>query len=511
MKKLRIPGFVLMLSIILLLASCEQITSFIESRTRPLQLIEIYNGHLEKTLKMMPNDTMYVKVQGLSADTEYLIQCIDPDDAVITEIQTKSDDTGVIDPSPIWFDVGFKKDANGRPYLDTSDELMLRAFNVKVQSLGSDGLADGNTNVKLPFFFVNSTVLARPQPIVMAGKVESGQFYVENAFYSENALNTGADADHPGPDTLYVKVYNMENLARATGTDTARVYIVPFNGEPYETGADVAENAWFYQDCSLTDLTSATGAKIQWPNATNADLIPVKAEGTAFSVILDVGSKQSDGTIKYGTYDILKEGTTDYYLDGIDGNGIPGFIVKKPPVPPSAVYVPLNLASGGVFGWTYESGYGWKMSYDYRDTFNKSGYDTRYASHSGEFWGYGVKVIWNPYQSLSSWPSGFAMPSNFWGKTVDVYVVNSSQSLLKDATIVPAAGTSKKTLPVQYGCANGYWQQTIWRAPLTPGSYMLVVDMNRDGKISDYDLVDDQHTNDTAWTSGSDKIGFEVK
>jgi hypothetical protein len=304
----------------------------------------------------------------------------------------------------------------------------------------------------------------------------------------------------------------MTNLGRDVSNDTARVYIVPFSGEPYENGADVAENAWFYQDCSLADLTSATGAKIQWPkNSLLQDKIPADAEGVSFSVILDVGVKQSDGTVKYGTYDILKEGTTDYFLDGIDGNGVPGFIVKEIPKPPVAVFVPLNLASGGVFSWTYVSGYGWKMSYDYRNVFNKSGYDTRYASHSGEFWGYGVKVIWNPYQNHSSWPSGFTMPSGFWGKTVDVYIVKSDQSLLKDAGIVPAPGTGKRTMPVQYGCANGWWMQTVWRTPMTPGDYMLVVDLNRDGKISDYDLVDNLKQDNTAWTSGSANIGFQVK
>ena len=509
MKKLRIPGFVLIISIVLLLASCDQITSFIESRTRPLQLIEIFNGHLEKTLKMMPNDTMYVKVQGLTADMEYRIQCIDPDDAVITEIQTKSDDAGVIDPSPIWFDVGFKKDDNGRPYLDTSDELMLRAFNIKVQSLGDDGEPDGKTNVKLPFFFANPTVLERPQPIVMAGKKvkvgDTDTFYIENSFWGESADtdNDIGGAEVTTADVLYVQVKNMTNLARLTNTDPARIYIVPFNGEPYIDGADIATNAWFYQDCLLSDLISETGVKIQWPvNSVLQDKIPSGAEGKAFSVILDVGND--------GIYNIKKEGTENYYLDGIDGNGIPGFIVKQPPVADPANVVPMNLASGGVFSWSYGT-LGWTMDYDYRNTFTQNCYDTRYASHSGEFWGYGVKVIWNPYIYGSSWPTGFSMPSDFYGKTVDVYIVNYDHLLTKDTPIDPVDGYTKKTLPVQYGCANGYWQQTIWRGPLPVGDYMLIVDMDRNGKVSDYDLIDNLKKDGSTWTVTGGTKGFEVR
>jgi len=82
------------------------------------------------------------------------------------------------------------------------------------------------------------------------------------------------------------------------------------------------------------------------------------------------------------------------------------------------------------------------------------------------------------------------MPSNFWGRYVDVYIVPADHSLNTGAPIVPAPDTYKCTLPVQYGCSNGYWQQTIWRAPMTVGDYMLIVDMDRSGTITDSDLVD---------------------
>ncbi|HWR12433.1 MAG TPA: hypothetical protein VN445_11460 [Rectinemataceae bacterium] len=497
MKKHRIPALLLALVALLVLASCDQISSFIQSRTRPLKLIEIYNSKLVATRKMAPNDTLYVKVQGLLADSTYTIQCLDPDNLTISEIVTQTDEDGAIGLSPLWYDVGFKRDVNDKPYLDTNVELALRAFNIRVFSTDDNGQG---TDFKLPFYFVNSTDFQRPEPIVMAGKVATvggvDTFSVENAFYSDNVLNTGADA---APDKLYVKVANMTDLGSTTAT-TARVYIVPFNGQNYGDKSPI-QNAWFYQDCALADLISTTGVLIRWPkddllpHVTFDDYVPQYAEGEGFSVILDVGSDE--------TYNVLKEGTTTYYLDGIDGNGIAGFIVKKPPTPPIADYVPMNLASGGIFGWQYSwngyyYSYYYKSGYDYRDRFDYRGMDTMYATHvANEFLGYGIKVIWNPYSTPSNWPAGETMPSNFWGSTVNLYIVPSTQSLATGSAITPATGTYMRRVPVQYGCSNGYWQQTVWRSPMVKGDYMMIVDMDKSGTVSNFDLVDDRAVDGT--------------
>lgn len=502
MKKYRIPALLLAVFTLLAFSSCDMIQNFIASRTRPIKLIEIYNSNLQKTLKMVPNDTLYVKVQGLSENKGYTIQCLDPDNKVISEIITTSDENGFIGTAPLWYDVGFQRDpTTGRPYLDTSSELLLRAFNIRVFSNEDDG---ESTDFKQPFFFISNTNLERPQPIVMVGKsvTVSGtdRFFLENAFYSDNPANSGP------ADIIHVKIANMTELPKAD-TSTARLYVVPFNGEVYQGGENIDQNAWFYQECTLADLTSDTGVILKWPiNAGHTafqDEVPQVAEGKAFSVILDTNNN--------GIYEITKEGAPKYYLDGIDGNGVPGFIVKTPPIS-TADYVPINLASGGIFSWSYISNYGWTASYDYRDVFAKAGTDTNYASHSGEFWGYGIKVIWNPYQYPSSWPAGKSMPSNFWGSTVDVFIVNSSQSLNTNSEISDLApGTTKKRLPVQYGCANGYWQQTIWRAPMTPGHYMVIVDMDQSGTVTDKDLVDNVDSNGNPRFDPTNKpAGFSV-
>ena len=187
----------------------------------------------------------------------------------------------------------------------------------------------------------------------------------------------------------------------------------------------------------------------------------------------------------------MQQGFDSFYLDSIDGNGFPGFIVKEPPAA-EADYVPLQLASGGMFRYNYTTR---QYDYDYRNTFRRSGYDTKYSSHSGAFWGYGIKVIWNPYLTPAGWQaSGAVMPSRFWGSYVDVYIVDANHVLADGTTITSATGTSRKRLTVQYGCSNGYWQQTVWRAPMTVGTYMMIVDMDLSGTITADDLIDNVRT-----------------
>ncbi|MPN54257.1 hypothetical protein SDC9_201927 [bioreactor metagenome] len=90
--------------------------------------------------------------------------------------------------------------------------------------------------------------------------------------------------------------------------------------------------------------------------------------------------------------------------------------------------------------------------------------------------------------------------------TTDVYAGN--------ANLAPASGTYVMTMPVQYACTNGAAQQTIWRAPMAKsdgssaaGQYVVVVDVNRDGKLSKGDIVDNLHTGESVPT---DKVGFNV-
>jgi hypothetical protein len=426
----------------------------------------------------MPNDTLYVKVSGLAADTLYEVECLDPSGNIITMITAESDSTGVIQPTALWYDIGFKWDATlnggaGGIKLASEAELGLTAFEVHVKTFGSgtaQGIKAATTDFKLPFFVVYNTTIARPQPIVMAGEQVGGVFNLENA------LDAG--------DTLYVKVANMTNLP--PGNDTAKVYVVPFSGVNYENGS-LIENAYFSMDATLANLTAENGMMIPWRN--NIDnpaypAIPTSDQGKAFSVIVDVDNNEY--------FNVLKEGTTDYYLDGIDGNGVAGFIVRQPPLPPTAETVPLNLVSGGLFSYNYST---WQYDYDYRDSYRSDGADTKVAYYYGV--GPGVKVIWNPYAYYDGWNQDPTGTSLYYGRYVDLYIIKSGTygvagGWTLNTNLNDTANLMRKlTLPVQYGCSNGLNQQTIWPAPMTPGDYVLVLDMDGSGTITSGDVVDD--------------------
>lgn len=442
----------------------------------------------------------------MRANGSYKVEVLDASNGTISEIRTQADENGTIGTSPIWYDVGFRKDATGKPYLETATELALHAFNIRVVSLDESGNETTTTDFKLPFFFVNTTDFARPEPIVMAGKKDAGtgKHVVDNIFKAHNAspLQTG--------EKLYVKVANMTDLGGATGT-TARVYIVPFKGVEWAEGDIIDGNSdWFYQDCTLTELTQDSGVEILWPPTgpnsagTRVAEIPEYAEGNSYSVVLDVGSD--------GIYNILKTGTTTYYLDGIDGNGVAGFVVQEPPAVAAKV-ININLASNGFFNYVWNPTLSrYEYSYGYVNTFNKNGSGTNYASHTqSEFWGYGVKVIWNPYGTYQGWNGGGTTNGLYWGSVVDVYIVTSDQTLnVNDPIDKLATGTTKRRVPVQSGCSNGWYQQTIWRPTMTIGNYMIIVDMDKNGKISDGDLVDQLDQGGNLRTVGGKPAGFSV-
>ncbi|HEY9054640.1 MAG TPA: hypothetical protein VIO60_07455 [Rectinemataceae bacterium] len=487
MKKNRIPAVLIAVFAILLLGSCDMINNFIASRMRNIAVIQIYNSNREKTNKLQPNDTLYVEVQGLAPLGYYQIEALDPEGNVITMLTAQADENGVIAPSPLWYDVGFKKvyDATwnnneGRWWavLPDDSELGLNAFNIHVVSLdtgekGSKALT--MTDFKLPFFVVFKTDISRPQPIVMASKNVDGAIYLENRF----------DAG----DELWIQVANLEPLLETdnTATTTMTAYIVPFDAAVYESGYSILSNFVAKQTFTIDQLRAGvkfTADSETWTGLGPWTTIPVGAQGRSFSVFIDVDNN--------GVFDILKEGTKDFYLDGVDSNGVAGFIVTKPtpPDPPAGIkrYVAGNVASGGVT-WGHFWFENWP-DHDYRDEFYSDGWDTQYG-WDWQYSGYGVKALWNPYvyNDIDNDPN--TDNTLYYGRYVDVYVVEASTLDLTGVNnLVPGGGTVKMNMPVQYACTNGANQQTIFRAPMPTGHYAVVVDINMDGKVSDGDLVD---------------------
>lgn len=496
-------GFVLIAIFALsTLVSCEWISNLIDSRTRNIALITIYNSNREKTNLLQPNDTLYVEVQGLVAGNMYDITCKDPEGEVITLLTAEANENGVIPPTPLWYDIGLERKTvtigSTQYELATLNEakLTVNAFQINVKDSGSTSKALGMTDFSLPFFVVIREGVSRPQPIVIAGRMAGTEFVAENNF------NAG--------DDLYVQVYNLKDIVPAV--TTMRVYLVPFKGSAYEDGEAIS-NPILYQDFTPAQLTAgAVNITGDWvidsTTYSFAAGIPAAMQGKAYSVILDCNNNTN--------YDLLKAGMSDYYIDGIDGNMAPGFVVTKPP---TAAVIEANIASGGKFTFNYTT---WAYDYDYRDTFKKDGSDTQYAynyvwTNSGYDYaasqltsGYGIKAIWNPYIDWGGWsstPPTPNSPSLYYGTYVDVYIVAKADYTTTDgAAIKKADGTTIWTLPVQYSCYNGCSQQTIWKPTMVTGDYYVVVDVDRNGKMSKNDIVDDLDSTGAVRASG----GFSV-
>jgi hypothetical protein len=492
MKKHAIPALILALVAVLAFASCDMINNFIASRTRNIAVIQVFNSNHEETKYFQPTDTLYVQVQGLKANGFYEVDCLDPDGAVISMLTAIADENGVISPSPLWYDVGFKKvlvSGVWKSVLPTATELGLNAFNIRVH----DAEATNNvTDFKLPFFVVFNSDIARPKPLVMVGKKDSGTFYPDHSFTA-------------GVDDIYVQVANLTSLPTpAPASGKVKICIVPFDAGSFTSG-DTIPRTVVEQEATVADLTNGvkiTAASSLWfDSGSNAwSPIPSAAKGKAFSVFIDVNED--------GIYEEKKDGTANYYLDGIAGNGVAAFIVKSDPIPLAAVkYIPANIASGGVT-WGHHWWDTWP-DYDYRNTFNADGSGTQYG-YDWNFGGYGVKAIWNPYID-NPWPHA-ADPNStstlYYGRYVDLYIVlTSSLDLTGANSLVAAPGTHKLTLPVQSACTNGANQQTIWRAPMVAGDYCIVLDLDGNGKVSDGDIVDNLAKDGTVRALG----GFSVQ
>ncbi|MCF7946948.1 MAG: hypothetical protein K9K80_03365 [Spirochaetia bacterium] len=540
MKTKRLVFLIVIIVVSGFLVSCDMINEFIISRTRPLTLVQTYNSNLLQTRRLVPNDNLYVEVQGLEPGAEYTVQCVDPQGNVITEIISIADEEGIIGTSPLWYNIGFIRDTEtGRLQLpDSEHELFLRAFNVRVKSNDYD-----HTDFKIPFFFVSDDEVAeRPKPIFMSGKQllnseDEETFYLSNAFYADfDTFGTdyeyiktyyADDEDDPLTDQVFIKIDRLEELVDSSLG--ARIWVLPFRGTNYTDGEYIVENAYFYNDFIDTDdtdylalfdydaLFTGEAVSLQWPESIDSESLPEDrnaavlnpqekipewAEGKAFSLFLDMRAYGEDES---GIYHI--ELNTSTYLDAIDGNGSPAFIVREKVEQESPELVHMNLASNGIFSYDYST---WTYDYGYNDTVRADGGDTL------ESWRYsvpkGVKVIWNPYIVYPWWGPSASEESVYWGQNVDVYILDSFDldSAGTEFELTPADGTTKRRVPVQYSCGNGLSQQTIWPAPMITGDYIVVVDMDLNGKLSDGDLVDNLRKNEDEWQIGGNDLGFKV-
>jgi hypothetical protein len=325
MKKLLIPS---MFSIVLLTTGCLK-----EKKIPTQQLITIYDSNLKETNKIAPLETMYVKIGGIAPNQLHRIEILDPNGKLISFAEVKSDENGVIGPMPIWYDVGVeRKKLNGKwKYSIVSDNLSIKAFYVRVKSLENK-----DTNFKQNFFLLlkkPNNPNEMPKPVVSAVSVEDGN--ISNATITNTFFETGSK-NPDGSDSNLTKVYvKADRLPYKTKVgdeyktyDSVDIYVVPFTGGVFENGTDLEEIAiTSRKDVKVDDNQTFRTLKptLIWNLNRDPKLINPGDSNNAYSIIID--------TNKNGKFDVGEDldgnGQYDKYIDGIDGQGVAGFIVMN--------------------------------------------------------------------------------------------------------------------------------------------------------------------------------------
>lgn len=299
-----------------------------DTRELPTEkVITLYNSNMEKTSRMNTLDTLYVKVGGLKPFTSYKVEALDPNRQLISKMQVSTDAQGIIGPAPLWYDVGLKGDANGigRPDLDSG--LALKSFYVHV-------IGDGSTDYSEPFFIVNSGNLAngeQPRPVIWAASAAGGG--VENAFEETGSPTVTVDTNNDTIPDLSVPAKTqvfIEGRDLLDSVQTVDVYVFPSRSPELWQGGDGLTSAYIVRklEVATSDAVPTDGKRelstLIWDlNDPATPLINPTEANAAYDVVVDVNR---NGIFDPGT-DINGDGVTDRYLDGIDGQGVPGFIV----------------------------------------------------------------------------------------------------------------------------------------------------------------------------------------
>lgn len=304
------------------------------------KVITLYNSNLEETKKMDMLDTLYVKVGALEPNTMYTVEALDPDNNLITKMTVMSDGDGVIQPSVLWYDVGLRKD-NKEP--DIGGSLSLKAFYIHVT--GPD------TDYKEPFYIVYSqdNVGEQPKPIVWA-TTATGE--LENAF---DETGTVDELGNPGETKVYVEAKNIPAVINSTEITAVDIYVVASKGAGnlWEDGTQIVNAVTSQTNVSV--YSDSTGAKVLgrtllWDLDAGPNLINPGETNNAYDIILDV---DRDGVFDIGV-DVNSDGKIDRYIDGIDGQGVVGFVVNNTPA--NDFFVTITDADGNEVDTVNDSG-----------------------------------------------------------------------------------------------------------------------------------------------------------
>ena len=304
--------------------------------------------------------------------------------------------------------------------------------------------------------------------------------------------------DETGTGGGNTKVYVRTVTSGLTGGATATVYVVPH------------ATAWNNGD-RLSPFTTQTATTVPLAGDLNQLLV----------WDLDASPQLVNPTAANNGYDLVVDADNNgIYTAGVDLLASLGFSVRDTTANSIANLIFANIASGGVFNYVWWDHWTWSNNprdFDYRDSFHANGLDTKYAyGGAGTPSGYGIKAVWNPYLR-SNWSVVPAnTPSIYDGQWVDVYIVNAATADLSANAALGSGGNAdvaggKKTMPVQRSCWNGACQQNIWSPNFTVGSYFVIVDINRDGLLTEgVDMVDAVRQDGTTIAQDPSVVGFSV-
>lgn len=350
--------------ILMLFALATMAFSLVACDTRPIpgnSIITMYNSNMEETREFQPMDTMYVKVAGMKANSFYRVSVLDADKDLVTMIEARTNDEGVIDPVPLWYDMGLKLSEPGStlpPTVVWPEGLQPSAFKIKVESIEDNGESTNFTQ-DMWIVYTKSDTQANAQPVIYACyredipvKAVGGIFYPENAFKETGTMDLNGN---PDPKTkVYVKADRVPTSINNNTVDINSVdfYVIKFTGGTLTNGEPL-----FDTDRFVTRITNipvnedgTIDGTLLWDLNDGPQVINPDQSNMAYSIVMDV---DRNGVYDQGL-DRNTDGIVDDFIDGVDGNGAPGFIIQNTPA--NDVFVRITDENGNEVNAIPESG-----------------------------------------------------------------------------------------------------------------------------------------------------------
>lgn len=337
--------------------------SLVACDTRPIPgdlILSTYNSDMEATREFAPMDTLYVKIAGMKAKSFYRISALDANNNLIAKIEARTNEDGVIDPTPLWYDMGLKVDEEDNtlpPTLVWPDGIQPAGFKIKVESLYDNG---DSTNFIQDMWIIyrSAGVDTNPKPVVYSCYSEAGvaPYYPENAFKETGTIDIDDNID---PKTrIFVKADRVPTkIGNNVTVTTVDFYVLKYTGETFRNGDKLTDANKYVLHKTAAVIDGKIAGTLLWNLSSRKDalandgvitddeiidpeIINPNQDNMAYSIVMDV---DRDGIYDQGI-DTDSDGISDHFIDGVDGNGSPGFIVQNTPA--NDVFVTIKDENG---------------------------------------------------------------------------------------------------------------------------------------------------------------------